>query len=379
MSGKHPRTNLPFAASAVPQFRWQLTSGGPVPAPASAAAAVRAPRGSAAAAKRRSASDPTAVAAARHALLAGAPSGDSLQRCWAHPDFLQRAWARPSASAAAATATAVAALLEAANSPAPPPPPKRLCVARNADTLLPMETISAYDSARLDGDAEEPCAKFRRTQVESVSGAGQHSKTTPGAADDTVPPPATPALPRKSLRPVASDAPPAKFPRPANHPGSASDHLRSTVVSSATSASGSATCAAVALSSHPVEPCSTATLAPALRHEVASSSTAPLQTSDLPRPGTPPQRVACAPIHCQARCKSVSTREDLLRQLSSPAVPTSVSSCTVSSSQPRLSALHPVQPKRLRESHFPKDPVFPAKRVRPSSSSSLGEFAAFFK
>ena len=53
MEGRHPRSGVPFETPAVPQFRWQLTSGEPLPAPIALVDAVRKPRGSAAAAKRR--------------------------------------------------------------------------------------------------------------------------------------------------------------------------------------------------------------------------------------------------------------------------------------------------------------------------------------
>ena len=371
MSGKHPRSNLPFATAAVPQFRWQLTAGGPVPAPTSAATASRAPRGSAAAAKRRSSCAPAASTAARQAPSTGAPSGVSLQRAWNQPDFLQRAWARPSAAAAAASAAAVAALLEAANSDSSLHPPKRLCVARNADAL-PLEEMDCADSARLDGDADEPRAKYPRTNADCVSGAAQPLPSTPRDFGDAVPPPVTPASLTIRTPPVP-DEPPAKVQRTAQHSGSASSHLRCKGASSADSTRGAATSAAAVQSSPTVEPCFTVHAAPALRHEVASSSTAPAHSCDPPRPGTPPPRVTTTPIHCTARWKS---REDLRRELvRSSAVSKTGSSCASSSIAPPAQNL---RKRPVAKAPFPEVP-FPAKRYRTSNSPDLGEFAAFFQ
>ena len=293
-----------------------------------------------------------------------------MQRAWNQPDFLQRAWARPSAAAAAASAAAVAALLEAANSDSSLHPPKRLCVARNADAL-PLEEMDCADSARLDGDADEPRAKYPRTSADCVSGAAQPLPSTPRDFGDAVPPPVTPASLTIRTPPVP-DEPPAKVQRTAQHSGSASSHLRCKGASSADSTRGAATVAAAVQSSPTVEPCFTVHTAPALRHEVASSSTAPAHSCDPPRPGTPPPRVTSTPIHCPARCKPV-TREDLYRQLSSSAA------SKTGPSAPKSLASRPAS-KRPPEAHFPQNHDFPVKRQRTSSNStSLGEFAPFFK
>ena len=363
MTGRHPRTNEPFAAPAVPQFRWQLTDGSPVPAPATLTAAERAPRGSAAAAKRLHSRHVTMPAAEDPAPF------DSLQRAWAHPDFLQRSWARSNAAAAAAASPAVAALLEAAKSDSLPAP-KRLCVDTNAEALNSMEVEQPRPRAELDDSVDEPCAK--RNRAEPDTGAGLLLPTTPCDAHTATPPPVSTAKPKTSLRPVTCDAPPAKVLRLAKHAGPAALRPRGKGASYASN-STSTTSAAAQSSSRTVGTCAAAPPASARLNEVATSSSAPAHLPDCPKPGSLPRTVSTSPIHCTARCKPIITREDLRRQLSSTAV-----SKTGSSASKSL-ASHPAN-KRPSEAHFPANHDFPAKRPRTSSnSSSLGEFAAFFK
>ena len=354
MSGKHPRTNLPFAASAVPQFRWQLTDGGSVPAPSSAACASRTPRGSAAAAKRLSSTGYTAAPRP-------GPSFDTLQLAWVQPAFVQRAWARPSAEAVAASRAAVAAMREAASDA---PPPKRSCVVRNAAAPSPMVLVDA-DSTPLADD--EPRSKVRRTGLPDSCSHVLSSAMPRGSADDTAPASDSAAW-CTSEQLFACDEPPAKHLR-RSEPVSAFRALGA--------ASGSSASAPAASSHAPAEPCSTAASAAASRLEAATSIARSSTPSDFPRPlGSPPWKVTSPAIHCTARCSPIATREDLLRQLS-----TSGSTCTASSSRPFASPSQPVQKlrKRSTEAHFPQNHDLPAKRSRPSSSSNLGEFAAFFQ
>ena len=393
MSGKHPRSNLPFAAPAVPQFRWQLTEGGPVPAPATAAAASRAPRGSAAAAKRRHARDPAAAASAARQTT-GAPSGlvappprpgtssfASLQRAWLQPDFVNRH--TPDAAAVAATRAAAASLLEAATDPRPPP--KRLCVLANADTPSMMDQDLAATCTAPVGDADEPCAKFARTSANSAAEAKQLPTTPSCTADIATFAPAPPTTTRKGKQSdtrATCDAPPAKFPRSFVHAGAADHCLRSAAASSSSSSTcGPATPGDSTACKPAAEPCSPATLAATLALEV------PASTTSVPRPavssklGPLSKSTSPLPVTCTARCKP-TTRDDLLRQLSSPAASKTGSSCTVSRSRvPAIPPL-PVQTTLKRPASrvpFPPEDLFPAKRKRNSNSTSLGEFAPFFK
>ena len=369
MSGKHPRSNLPFNSAAVPQFRWQLTDGGSSPAPPSAAAALRAPRGSAAAAKRSSLRTSTCAPP----VLQAPDPVNSLQRAWAHPDFLQRSWASSNSAAAAAASPAVAALLEAAKSN-PLPAPKRLCVGTNAEAPSSMEVDKVRLRVELDDAVDEPCAK--RNCADFAAGAGLPLPTTPRDACSATPPPASTAEPKTSLRPVPCDAPPAKVLRLAKHQSTAALRPRGKEASSTPRSTNSSTASAAArTSSRAAEPCSAAASAPTLHNEVATSLGAPAQPLDCLKPGSLPQTVSTTPIHCSARCKPIITREDLRRHLSS--TPASVS---VTKSRASATPILPVPAsKRPRDSHFPPDHDFPPKRSRTASSSSLGEFAAFFQ
>ena len=361
MSGKHPRSNLPFNSAAVPQFRWQLTDGGSSPAPSSAAAAIRMPRGSAAAAKRLSSRSTGVVA------LPSRPGfdPDTLQRAWLQPDFLQRH--TPDAATVAATRAAAARLLEAATEPAPPP--KRPCVLANAEAPALMDQDFAAHRPAPVSTADEPCAKSARTSADHPIGDAQPSTTPSCTAVCSAPLPTPPLLTKKSLRPVPCDAPLAKIPRRNGRADAADSCLRSAAASSASfSTCDLVTTGAVATAT---------TFTPEVSAS-ASSASRPFDSSKL---GLLSKSSLPLPVTCTARCKTITTRDDLLRQLSSPAASKTGSSCTVSRScLPAKSSL-PVQPalKRPVPRVFPPEDPFPAKRKRASNSADLGEFASFFQ